>query len=77
LTFWDILQYKAAPVAVNGSNFGKTIISKYKGYMWDLKYKKHFTQATENFSFCVVSVYTEQSYLPNNGPTKKNFETKP
>jgi hypothetical protein len=25
------LRYKAIPVAVNESNFGKTIISKYKG----------------------------------------------
>jgi hypothetical protein len=27
------------PVAVNGSNFGNTIISKYKGVMYDLKNK--------------------------------------
>jgi hypothetical protein len=28
---FDILRYKAIPAAVNESNFGKTIISKYKG----------------------------------------------
>ncbi len=39
MTF-DILRYKAIPVAVNGSDFGKTIISKYKGVIWDLKNKK-------------------------------------
>jgi hypothetical protein len=34
------LRYKAIPVAVNGSDFGKTIISKYKGDIGDLKNKK-------------------------------------
>ncbi len=61
---FDILQYKAIPVAVNGSNFRKTIISKYKGDIWDLKNKNKISYLTENFSFCVVSVHAEQSHLP-------------
>jgi hypothetical protein len=36
------LQYKAIPDAVNGSNSGKTIISKYKGVIFDLKNQKKF-----------------------------------
>ena len=44
MTF-DILRYKAIPVAVNGSDFGKTIISKYKGDNWVLKNNKKFYQA--------------------------------
>ncbi len=42
----------------------KTIISKYKGYIWDLKSNKKFYLAFKKFSFRVVSVYAEQSYLP-------------
>jgi len=34
------LRHKAIPVAVHGSNFGKTIISKYKGVIYDFKIKK-------------------------------------
>jgi hypothetical protein len=41
-------------VAVNGSNFVKTIISKYKGVIYDFKIIKNF--AFENPLFCVVSV---------------------
>jgi hypothetical protein len=35
----DFLTHKAIPVAVNGSNFGKSIISKYKRVIYDLKFK--------------------------------------
>jgi len=31
------LRFKAIPVVVNGSNFGKTIICKYEGVIYDLK----------------------------------------
>ncbi len=61
--------YKAMSVAVNRSNFGKTTISKDKGVMCDFKnIWKNFTYLAENTLFCVVSVYAEQFYLPNNGP---------
>jgi hypothetical protein len=40
LTFWPKLTLKAIPDAVNGSNFGKTIFSKYKGVIYDVEKKK-------------------------------------
>jgi hypothetical protein len=48
------------------------IICKYKGDIWDLKNNKQFYLAQKKISFCVVSVYAEQS--PNNGPTKFFFK---
>ncbi len=39
-TFWNILRYKAIPDAVNGSNSGETIISKYRGVIFDSKNQK-------------------------------------
>jgi hypothetical protein len=33
------LRHKAIPGAVNGLNFGKSIIRKYKGVIYDLKNK--------------------------------------
>jgi hypothetical protein len=42
------LRYKAIPAAVNESNFGKTIISKYKGDFRDLKNNKKFYLAHQN-----------------------------
>ncbi len=46
-------------VAVNGSNFGKTIIGKYEGDILDLRNKIIFYLA------CWKSlVYAEQLYLP-------------
>jgi hypothetical protein len=35
------LRNKAIPVAVNGSNFGETIISKYKRVIYELKNKNN------------------------------------
>ncbi len=40
----------------------KTIFRTYKGDIFEKE--KKFTKLTENCSFCVVSVYAEQSYLP-------------
>jgi hypothetical protein len=40
--FGPRLTHKAITVAVNGSNFGKTIISKYIVVIYDLKNKKLF-----------------------------------
>jgi hypothetical protein len=37
------MRYKAIPDTVNGFNFGKAIISKYKGVIYDLKINKKFT----------------------------------
>jgi hypothetical protein len=42
------MRYKAIPAAVNESNLGKTIISKYKGYFRDLKNLKFFYLAPQN-----------------------------
>jgi hypothetical protein len=61
--FGPRLAHKPIDVAINGANFGKTIISKYTGVICDLKNKK-FTYRAENPLFCAVSVYGEQLYLP-------------
>ncbi len=37
------MRYKAIPGTVNGLNFGKAIISKYKGVIYDLKINIKFT----------------------------------
>jgi hypothetical protein len=41
------LTLKAIPDAVNGSNFGKTIFSKYKGVIYDVE-KNNFLAKVEN-----------------------------
>ena len=48
------MRYKAIPVAVNGLNFGKTIISKGKGVRCDLKNLNFFTYLAENVSILYV-----------------------
>ena len=45
--------HKAIPDAVNGSNFGKTICSKYKGVIYDVE-KKFFGLGWKQFLFPVV-----------------------
>jgi hypothetical protein len=48
------LTHKAIPGAVNGSNFGKTSISSYIGFI-NKKIKKYFFELTQKcFSFRVV-----------------------
>jgi hypothetical protein len=39
LEFGPRLTLKAIPDAVKGSNFGKTIFSKYKGFIYDVEKK--------------------------------------
>jgi hypothetical protein len=46
---FDILRFKAITVAVNGSSVGKTIISKYKGDIWDLKKNKNLLSLQKFF----------------------------
>jgi hypothetical protein len=67
-----MLRYKAIPDAVNGSFFGETIISKYKGVIHDFTNKKLNILPS---LFCVVSVYAEQS--PPIMAQSKIFFTKP
>ncbi len=38
---------------------------------------KKISSLVENPSFCAVSVYAEQSYLPQQGPKQKKFFAKP
>ncbi len=48
------MTHKAIPGAVNGSNFGKTSISSYKGFI-NKKIKKYFFDLAQKlFSFRVV-----------------------
>jgi hypothetical protein len=48
------LTHKAIPGAVNGSNFGKTSISSYKGFINKKTKIKFFDLAQKIFSFRVV-----------------------
>ncbi len=55
--FWHFgprFTQKAISAAVNGSNFGKSIISKYLRVTYDLKNKKIFGLSWKIFSFRVV-----------------------
>ncbi len=52
----------------------KLILANKKGTLriWNLK--KKFTYLTQIFLFCVLSVYAEQSYLPQKWSNKNFFQ---
>ncbi len=66
------LRQTAIPVTVHGWNSGKTIISKYKGVIYDLENTNFLPTLLKNPSFCVVADYEENPAFPNNGK-KKNI----
>ena len=66
------MRYKAITVAVNGSNVGKTIISKYKG---KLEKQQTILPSSQKIFLSAQSQYTQNNPIsPNNGPTKFFFK---
>ncbi len=52
------MSHKAIPVAVNGSNFGNTIISKYKGVIFDFfKFEFQALLSAIRTSQLMLSIY--------------------
>jgi hypothetical protein len=67
------LTHKAAPVAGNGSNLGKSIISKYKRVIYDLKNKKIFAYLEKFFVPLSLTTTRNNPTSPQNGPIKIFF----
>jgi hypothetical protein len=63
----------AIPVAVDGSNFGKTIFRKYKGFISDLKNKIKIGLSRNFFLPLSLKTTPNNRSSPNIGPIKIFF----
>ncbi len=75
MTFWPKITHKAI-LAANGSNFGKSIISKYLRAIYDLKNKKNFWPILK-FFFIPSSLQTTRNNRSSpQWSNQKNFSSK-
>ncbi len=65
------MTHKAIPVAVNGSNFEKSIISKYKRVIYDFKNYINFGLSQNLFFPFSLKTTQNNRNSPHNGPIKK------